>query len=201
MNLNSLKDIKFDLKALKNISIADIRNFINEQQVLSLNIAIGLSALFAAVVVLNAQFQEYSKLKLRLNELTVKEEPARAYDKILKRTGDFMQEIPAALSEEDVIPYLTQITNRHHIVIKELQPPYTTTEGFYREVRVSFVCSVTDFHEALVFINDLENSKYMIKVNSWSFVPQKTGRDADDPRLKPGLLMSLDISSMRLMKK
>ena len=200
MNLDSLKNFKFDANALKNFSVEDIRTFINEQQVLALNIAIGVGALVAGVFVVNMRIQEYSDLKLRLDELVVKEEPAHKYEKLLKKTQDFLRTVPATLSEENVIPYLTDLADRHHVVINELQPPYARVEGFYREVRVSFVCSVADFHSALIFLNDLENSKYMIKINSWSLNLRKEGENADDPRTKQGFLMGLDISSMQLME-
>ena len=60
---------------------------------------------------------------------------------------------------------------------------------------------MADFQDAMVFVNDIENSKYMLKVNSLSFSLKQKEEATDDPRAKPGLVMSLDISSVRLMEK
>ncbi len=200
MNLDNFKNIKIDINSLKNLSFEDVRNFINEQQVLALNIAIGLGALIVGMFVINMRFQEYTNLKLRMDELVVKEEPARNYEKILKKAQNFLEKVPSNLSEENLIPYLTEIADRHNITINELQPPYVRIEGFYREVRISLVCSVKDFRNALIFVNDLESSKYMLKVNSWVINPEKKEQEIDDPRAQPRFLMSLDISSMQLME-
>jgi hypothetical protein len=193
--------MKFDVNALKNFSLEDVRNFINEQQVLALNIAIGLGALTVGIFVVHMRLEEYFNLKADLDELVVKEEPAHHYDKIIKERRVFLQTVPSTLSEEELIPYLTQLADKHNVVINELQPPYERVEGFYREVRMLFSCSVADFQDAMVFVNDIENSKYMLKVNSLSFSLKQKEEATDDPRAKPGLVMSLDISSVRLMEK
>jgi hypothetical protein len=201
MNLDSFKNIKLDLNALKNFSIEDVRNFINEQQVLALNIAIALAAFTVGAFVVNMRLQEYVNLKSSLDELVVKEEPAHKYDKLLKDKHAFFRTVPATLSEEEAIPYLAQLADKHNVTINELQPPYERVEGFYREVRVVFSCSVANFHDAMMFMNDIESSKYMLKVNSWSFSPKDKGLVVEDPRVQSGLSMSLDISSMRLIEK
>jgi len=201
MNLNSLKNIKFDINALKNLSLEDIRNFINEQQVLALNIALTLGALIAGTFVIQMRLEEYANLKRSLDEIIVKEEPAYKYDKLLKNKATFLESLPLALSEEEMIPYLTQLADKHHVVITDLQPPYEKIEGFYREVKLLFVCSADNFQDAMIFLNDIESSKYMLKVNSWSLGPKQKGQSIEDPRLKSGLSMSFDISAMRLMKK
>jgi hypothetical protein len=200
MNLDSLKNIKFDVNALKNFSIEDVRNFINEQQVLALNIAIALGALIAGVFVINMRLAEYSELNRRLDEVTVKEEPAQMYEKALKKTRDFLQAAPSVLSEEELIPYLTGLVDRHRMIISELRPPSEKAEGFFYEVRVSFVCFVDNFHDALAFVNEMENSKYMLKINSWSLDPKEKVQAGKDPREKTRLLMTMDVSSMRLME-
>ena len=200
MNLEALRNFKFDANALKNFSIQDVRNFINEQKVLALNIVIGLSTAIVIGFLLHMRLQEYATLGDRLAELVVKEEPSHKYGKLLKDTRNFLDNIPSVLPEEKVIPYLMEVAGRHHIVINELQPPYARIEGFYRELRIVFSCSVGDFHKALLFLNDLEISGYMVKVNSWSVDPQKTGQETLDPRINQGLLMKLDISSMQLIE-
>jgi hypothetical protein len=201
MNLNSLKNIKFDINALKNLSLEDVRNFVNEQQVLALNIALTLGALVAGTFVIQMRLEEYANLKRRLDEIIVKEEPAYKYDKLLKKKAAFLESLPLALSEEEVIPYLTQLADKHHVVITDLQPPYEKIEGFYNEVKLLFVCFVDNFQDAMIFLHDIESSKYMLKVNSWSLSPKQKGQSIEDPRSKSGLSMSLDISAMRLMKK
>lgn len=201
MNLDSLKNIKIDVNALKNFSIEDVRNFINEQQVLALNIVIALAAVIVGVFVIHMRLEEYLSLKQSLDELVVKEEPARRYEKLLKEKKSLLGTLPQALSEEEVIPYLTQLADQHRVVINELQPPYERVQGFYREVKVVFVCSVANFHDAVLFVNDMENSKYMFKINSWSLSPKEKGLAMEDPRTRSGLQMFLDISSMRLMEK
>ena len=201
MNLDSLKNMKFDVNALKNFSMEDVRNFINEQQVLALNIAIALGALTVGIFMTQMRLDEYFSLKRNLDELAVKEEPAHRYDKLLKDKQAFLQTFPSALSEEEVIPYLTQLADKHNVVINELQPPYEKVEGFYREVKVTFSCSVANFHDAMMFVNDIESSKYVLKVNTWSFSPKEKGQSKEDPRGNAGLLMSFDISSVRLMEK
>jgi hypothetical protein len=200
MNLEDLKNIKIDMNALKNISMADVRNFINEQQVLALNIAIALGAVIVGLILLHIRLEEYGKLKRQLNSLVVKEEPARKYDKSLKKTRDFLKTLHPSLAEEDVIPYLTQFADRHHVVISELRPPQTRVEAFYREVNILMVCSMASFHEALMFFNDLENSEFLFKINSLSMSPQQNAKSLDDPRLKSQLTVSLDISSIQLME-
>jgi hypothetical protein len=53
----------------------------------------------------------------------------------------------------------------------------------------------------MLFVHDIENSKYMLKVNSWSFNPKEKELSEENLKSKTELVMSLDISSMRLMEK
>jgi len=185
---------------LKNFSMEDFRDFINEQQVLALNIVIALATIIVALVIINIRLGEFSDLKRQTNDLAVKEEPARKYEKVLKQNRTFSKTVPMALMEEEMIPYLANIADRHHVIIHEFQPPFTMSQGFYREIKLSFSCVVESFHDALKFLNDIENSKYLLKVNVWALNLDKKEQDLSDPDSKTKLSMSIEVSSMQLIE-
>ncbi len=197
MSFNDLKNIKFDVNRLKSFSWQDVRNFVNEQQVLALNIVIAVGSLLIVSFFMNARIQEYSKVKEDLSALEMKEDPVRQYEKTVKESARAFQAFPEALSEDQMVSFITQMAARHQIVIDEFKPPVTNFNAFYQEMTVSLVCSVSKFQDALFFVNGIETSNLAFKVNSWSVRPKDVPRDRFVD-LSSGLVMSIEISSIEL---
>ena len=108
MNLNDLKNIKIDLNSLKNFSLEDIRNFINEQQVLALNLVIGFSMILVMGFVVNMHVQEYAVLKKKVGDLSAKEDPVHHYEKVMKQSAAFWKTVPSAVPEDQMISFINE---------------------------------------------------------------------------------------------
>ncbi len=201
MKFSDLKNIKIDINALKNLSLKDIRNFVNENQVLSLNIAIAGATIFLMVFVVQARIGEYVKLKSELDEISGKEATVRQYEKVIKEARDFWKAVPGGVPDEQMISFITQAATRRNITISTFDPPRSSAAGFYNEVTVDLVCTARGFKDLLLFVNDLESSQYLVKVNSLSFKEQGSrGAKGQSSAGDPMLALEINVSSVELMR-
>ncbi|MBF0490907.1 MAG: hypothetical protein HQL15_09935, partial [Candidatus Omnitrophica bacterium] len=121
-----------------------------------------------------------------------------AYEKTDKELFQVLRAVPAPFTEDDLISYVTQLAKQYHISIIDFQPPGSEGGAFYREMTLSFTCSSTNFKDAMLFLNGIENSRRPLKINSWSAV----SKNSETKALKDfdtGLAMTVVISSIELM--
>ncbi len=198
MNLDDLKNFKVDFEAIKHITPQDIKNFINERQALVLSSVLVLIALIVMGVIINVRSAEYYKLSEQLKVLRSKEQPINDYEKVLKDMQAIYKLIPSALSENNMIPFVAETANKRGIQIDSFEPPQTIIRSFYRETKISFICGVTSFQNALLFIHDLESSKFLLKVDSVNISKVEASSETPSQGEK-GINLSLSITSIELL--
>jgi hypothetical protein len=198
MNLDDLKNFKFDLETIKNISPEDVRNFISDRQALVLSVALALITGLVITVILNGRFKEYAQLNSQLEILSAKEQPIKDYDKVIKEAQQFLTTIPPAISESNIISFITDLANRRQIQVDSFDPVQVKTRSFFRETKLSFKFEAISFQKALLFIHDLESSKFLIKIDDINM--QKTATTPSEDKKKDVFVsLNLSITSIELI--
>ncbi|GEM_PF-6369950 len=203
MNLDRMKKLKINLDDIRSFSLGDVRDFVNQQQVLALTIVIIMAVVVILIYVFNLRSQEYQSLKSQMEVLQLKEEPVRGYEQSVKLKGDFWRKIPPFLPGERLIPYVTSVATLRHITIDAFEPLQLVPGGFYSSVNIVFSCSALSFKDALLFIHDMEASGYLIKVDSWTMkkAPEKYAADGSETAgAQTGVVMTVAVSSVKLME-
>ncbi len=203
----SVDDLKKLLYNIKNLKPEDLREFINEKQALVLYLIIVIVFLIWAAITANVRYSEYSDYKMKVSALLAKEVPVREYQDALKARKAFVGTIPLALSDADLVSFITQTATDLNIQINSFEPVRRTSSGFFRTVSIRFLCSGMTFQDALAFVRDLEKGKHFVKVNSCSInssINEFEMRDDQtavaENQTKFSLSMILDVASIALVE-
>jgi hypothetical protein len=158
-----------------NYSPEELRDLVNERKAEVLSVGIALLAIYGAFMMYNNRTTQIGGIELRIKLLEEKEEPAKAYQKIVEENKAYISSLPPAMAENKFISELTGWAGRRGIRIKSFEPPKTKTEGFYRLTSIRMACTADDFYDALLFLSDIERSKYALKIDSFTASPDFSG--------------------------
>ncbi len=194
MILDKLRNLSFNLDAIKDISPEDVRNFINERQSAVLAVILFLAGFIIMAVILNLRFTEHANLTAQLEVLRSKEQPVKDYEKITKEYHSFLNSLPPSLSENDMISFVAGKANHRNIQVDSFEPAEVKTKSFYRETTLGFSCNAASFQNILLFLHDLENSKFLVKVDLLD-IKKTTIQDTEDFMMS----FTLTITSIQLI--
>ncbi len=150
----------------------EMRNFIIERKWEVSCISAVVLTLFCAYMLFNSRSQQVAGLDEDVRQLAEKEKPVQDYQNILKENKAYMDSLPPAIADNKFITELTAWAGKRNIRIRTFEPPQSSNEGFYRRTLVKMSCTASGFRDALLFLSDIERSKYAVKVVSWN---AKTG--------------------------
>ena len=212
MSLKNFQDISSDdvkrfISYVVNLKGDDLRDFVNEKQTLVLYCVIIFGSLVGLGFTVQSRVKEYSDYKAKAEMLLAKEPPIREYEAALKDRKAFVQKIPPSLSDGDLISFITETATGHNIQINSFEPVRRISGGFFRSRSVSLICSGDTFKDASDFVQELETTKYFVKVNSWSITSSVNNFELADNQyadtelqVKAPLIMALDVASIALVE-
>ena len=151
-----------------NYSPDELREFVNERKIEVLSVVMVLLAIYGAFMIYSNRIKEIGGIELQIKLLEQKEKPAQEYQNVLDENKAYTFSLPPAMIENKFISELTAWAGRRGIRIKSFYPPKTKTEGFYLSTSISMSCAANNFYDAMLFLSDIERSKYALKINSFS---------------------------------
>ncbi|NTV28875.1 MAG: hypothetical protein HGA80_02220 [Candidatus Omnitrophica bacterium] len=156
------------LDVLKSLSFNDVKYWMRQKKFELL--AVGI--VFIAIVVVGFMFsitmasmQDLEGQKAALQEKTG---PISKYKEAVTKQEDFMRSLPQSLGEDNFIKVLTDMATRREVRITDFTPPVLKSEIYYKSLTSKITFTGQAFQNIILFIRDLEQSSYAIKVNSWS---------------------------------
>ena len=191
-----------------NYSPDELREIINERKVEVISVVIVLLAIYGAYMMYSNRTNEISDIMQQIKLLVEKEEPAKGYQKIVEEDKTRISSLPPAIAENKFVSELIVWAGHRGIRIKSYDPPKTKTEGFYRSTSIKMSCMADNFYDTLLFLSDIERSKYALKVDSFAAsADQNTGfgrkvdKIATGKANSPVINMDLLIVSTDLIEK
>lgn len=119
------------------------------------------------LVVFGGQMQQISAMDQDIRLLQDKDQPSRDLTKTTSESKAFFGALPVILPENRFITQLTTLANKRNVSVTAISPPENKEYGFFRRVTSQLTCSVNGVKDALLFINDIEQSEFALKVDSW----------------------------------
>ncbi len=160
----------------------------------------------------SSQMTQITTVSADVQLLTDKEQSVTNLVKSGQEDLEMQAELPPALEDKRVITYLTSLAVKRDIRITSMPAPKEKFSGFFRRKTIELTCSADTFQNILLFLNDIEFSKYALKVDSWSVtrivessmdVRSRRGRTQDtNPEQEKGiskLLLSMTVSSIEIL--
>ncbi len=147
------------------------------------------------------QMGKISVLANDIQVMTDKEKPIQDVDNLSKEAKTLLDGVPESLPENRFITQLTSLANKRNVTVTAISPPASKDNGFFGRISTQLSCSVNGFKNALLFINDIEQAPYALKVDSWSVrpssLPDAKGPGDDSVKLD----MTVIVSSIELLGK
>ncbi|MBF0386664.1 MAG: hypothetical protein HQL20_02275 [Candidatus Omnitrophica bacterium] len=116
---------------------------------------------------ITSQLQKVSQIKSDVQLLLDKETVIAKFNKVSTEGAALMGTVPGALPENRFITQLTALANKRNVAVTAISPPSTKDSGFFRYISTQLSCSADNFNDALLFINDVDQSEFALKVDSW----------------------------------
>lgn len=152
-------------------SVADAKEFALTHKLETIAAGIVLVTVIFLWSFFSLQTPAIDALSAEVQALIDKESPAHDLEKFTKEGSALFATIPAPLPENRFITQLTSLANKRNVTVASFSPPETKEGGFFRRITSQLACSVDGFNDALLFINDIEQSSFALKVDAWKIHP------------------------------
>ena len=166
MNLNDLS--KIDIKDLQKLDFDQVREEIqNRPDILINTLLIGVT-LFAIIFFYNKYGHQTKQLKGQITELKEKLDVVKEHDQSVRELKEFTDKFPKSISNEQLIDKINEFALRHKIQILSFSSAENISEENWTSSSVIFNLSSESYVNLLLFIQDVENSSYALKIEKWS---------------------------------
>ena len=148
------------------------------------------------------------KVKGAQAEITSLEEKDKSISVLLEAKANiekFFETLPQGTTELDsIINTLNEFASRRNIQIQSLTPEADKSQDVYDLVQVNLAISTSNYSELGLFIKDIENSKYNLRIDSWQVNLKRPEinkmRSEGMPAMDQVFNISLKISSIKFKK-
>lgn len=166
MNLDALKNI--DINSLKNLDFNQLKSRILSRVDILINIFLIGITIFATIYIYNNKKENYNKTKAELEGLKEKSAAIKAFRAQEEKLGELKAELPESLDADLLVSKISEFAILHRVQIKTFSPAQETSGRFFTIAQVKINISSNDFKSLLAFTNEIENSKYFLRIKSWS---------------------------------
>jgi hypothetical protein len=142
-----------------------------------IKIALILGSLLMAGMIFNDHRIKEQNLRSRIVQIQQKLEVVIARDEAIQDLNNFKSSLPNKLSEFELITLISKYAKSQHVVITSLSPAESRDMGLYDMISIRFDVVSDDFKDIMLFLRDIENSKFPLRVDSWS------GHEAEDGKI------------------
>jgi len=166
MDLKQLS--KFDVAELKNVDYLKLLTGLRKRPELIVNF---LSILLAVIISWNIFAKGKSQLQNALEEIPKLEEKIAAineFHSVKARLDTFQANIAPRISEEQFINLMTELASKRKLRILSLSPGGTDNKNYYEYLSVNLDFTCEKYTDIWLFINDIESSRYPLKITSFS---------------------------------
>ena len=115
-------------------------------------------------------------LHSQISQLQQKMGVLKARDATIQDLNDFKSSLPKKVDESGLITLISDYAKIYHVKITSLAPAESRDMGLYDAVNANFNAVSDNFKNAILFLRKIEESKFPLRVNSWSGHEEQDGR-------------------------
>ncbi len=163
MNITELKDID-----IKNIDMATLQATLLKRQDVLANLVIVVITLFVVINLITSKENEREHLLSTIPGKQKKIEAIEQNKKAGKQFDEFFNALPKGLPDNMIIDKLTDFAEKHHVQITNFSPTRSENDKLYDRGRVNIDIVAPSYKDLWLFVYDIENSGYNLRVDTWS---------------------------------
>ena len=208
MNLADLS--KIDIKDLQKIDYAKLLQDLKKRPDILISIVFVLATLSFSVNAFTKKKGELSSLQQEVSKLEEKIKVIDSYEAVKKELTDFLANIPEKILENDLINKVTDFAVSRNVQIESYTPMSKQSSPLYDLTSIDLNVSAPDYKNVWLFMNDIEKSKYAIRVENWAGSMDAKGDSRNNSRKRvlsggagvasdqPSIGFRLEISAINL---
>ncbi len=165
--MSDLKDLnsRFDIN---NIDINQIIEVLTRYLNTILKLAVVLGALVIAWMIFNDYRIKEQDLRLQMSQVQQKLDVIAGRQKAIGNLENLKSSFQKGINEDKIINQITSYATAHGVSISSLSPAESQEKTLYDVIRFDLSALAPDFQALVLFLRDIEKSKYFFMVDSWS---------------------------------
>ncbi len=204
MNLSELS--QFDIKDLQKLDYNKLLKDLSKRPDILVALGLVLVTLFCSVNAFQRRQKELITLKQQIDTLEGKLRSVDSYEKVKKELSNFQTKVPEEFVGDDFINKVTDMAVSHNVQIESYSPAKKQTTPLYDLTSIVLNLSA-EYKNVWIFINDIEKSRYSIRIESWTGNMDTSSRTAvrrrptEEEKSQPSLVnVQVEIASINLKK-
>ncbi|OGX33460.1 MAG: hypothetical protein A2787_08910 [Omnitrophica WOR_2 bacterium RIFCSPHIGHO2_01_FULL_48_9] len=166
MNLYELSQLDFE--TLKNMDWGKILSNLLKRKDSLIMVLLILAVPASGVYIFSNRRKEASALMTQAAQLEKQIKAIEAMGAAEKELNDFTKKLPADLPDTQFLKTLNDLARVHKIQIQTIYPVQTTAVETYSLSSVELDIYAPQYERLWDFINAIENSEYLLRVEGWS---------------------------------
>jgi len=162
INLDKINP-QFDIN---NIDPAQLVKLLSDNQKIVVSV-IAIVALVIAGSMFNDFHAKASSLHAQMTQEQSKLDAIKARDTAVNDLNSFKAAIPKELTVFDLVTLISNFAKSNNVTIASYTPSQTKDMGLYDEIDVHFDLASDDFKAMMIFLKQIERSKYPVMIHSW----------------------------------
>lgn len=204
MNIPDLS--KIDIQDLQKLDYMKLLQELKKRPDVLITVVLVLVTLILSVNIFMKKSQELQSLQQEISKLEAKDKVIAQYDTAKKELTDFLVNIPKTLLENDLINTVTDFAVARSVQIESYTPARKQSLAIYDLTSISLNVTAAEYKNIWLFVNDIEKSKYAIRVENWSGSTDVTTRNTASRKInlsdlnpvQSGVTARLEIAAINL---
>lgn len=171
-----LNNLKFDVNDLDFTRIVD--TIVEHHKAYS--VVLIIVALLVAWFLYKDYHTKEQSWQLKITQAQSKLSAIDVRDAAVKQLKDFKAAQPKEMNEYELINQLSNLANQYNVVITSLNPAEKKDMGMYDSIDVRFTVEADNFRDTMLFLRNIEISKFPFRLNGWSGRADTGGRISSD---------------------
>ncbi len=201
MKISELRDID-----IKNIDVKQVNEFFVKKPNIAVSILLGVVSIFLVFKFFSEKQVESTRIKRTIDEVQKKIDAINQYNQSLKEFNEYVDALPVGLVGSALLDTLTEFAEKNNIRVLSFTPAQSQSSQFYDSTSISMDVSARNYKDLLLFVYEIENSPYNLRVNQWSesiennreMVPSAS--EDSTPQDQPIHMITLSIDSISFKK-
>jgi hypothetical protein len=165
MDLTKLS--RLDINDLKKIDYRKLLEDLKKKPEILVAIASILLSIFVLAQIVSSSQKDRKALQEEKGNLEAKIKQIETLTKAKEDLASFLSNIPPVLDQSEAVSFLTDLANTRSIKIVSLFPSTGESTDYYDSFRIDLNILAENYENLWLFIRDIEDYKYTIRVESW----------------------------------
>lgn len=165
---------------VKDIDVVKLKNEILDHKEIAIQVVLGVISLFVIISLVNTSQAEIKKYKSQIAALMAKTGLIEEYKKVEQEIRDFLNKVPAHVSEDKMVDLVTDLAGKNKVKILTFTQAKVDKKDTVETTAVTFSLTADSFINMVKFLVDIEKGKDFLQIWTCPIVPRMDATETND---------------------